>query len=192
MKINIYTEITPNPNVMKFVASSIITESDIEASKNKKSKTSNLANELLMFPFIDEVYISKNFLAIKKNNDIDWLDIANDMREFIQDYVNSENYKIYSTKLEKDNSIGTKKENKKNSVDEEEINSILEKYILPAVRMDGGNIILIEFKKGILKLGMKGACNGCPSASITLKEGIQKTLEQHMPGKIKEIQAENV
>ena len=192
MKINIYTEITPNPNVMKFVASSIITESDIEASKNKKSKTSSLANELLMFPFIDEVYISKNFLAIKKNNDIDWLDIANDMREFIQDYVNSENYKIYSTKLEKDNSIGTKKENKKNSVDEEEINSILEKYILPAVRMDGGNIILIEFKKGILKLGMKGACNGCPSASITLKEGIQKTLEQHMPGKIKEIQAENV
>ena len=145
MKINIYTEITPNPNVMKFVASSIITESDIEASKNKKSKTSNLANELLMFPFIDEVYISKNFLAIKKNNDIDWLDIANDMREFIQDYVNSENYKIYSTKLEKDNFIGTKKENKKNSVDEEEINSILEKYILPAVRMDGGNIILIEF-----------------------------------------------
>ena len=192
MKINIYTEITPNPNVMKFVASSIITESDIEASKNKKSKTSSLANELLMFPFIDEVYMSKNFLAIKKNNDIDWLDIANDMREFIQDYVNSENYKIYSTKLEKDNSIGTKKENKKNSVDEEEINSILEKYILPAVRMDGGNIILIEFKKGILKLGMKGACNGCPSASITLKEGIQKTLEQHMPGKIKEIQAENV
>ena len=192
MKINIYTEITPNPNVMKFVASSIITESDIEASKNKKSKTSNLANELLIFPFVDEVYISKNFLAIKKNNDIDWLDIANDMREFIQDYVNSENYKIYSTKLEKDNSIGTKKENKKNSVDEEEINSILEKYILPAVRMDGGNIILIEFKKGILKLGMKGACNGCPSASITLKEGIQKTLEQHMPGKIKEIQAENV
>ena len=192
MKINIYTEITPNPNVMKFVASSIITESDIEASKNKKSKTSSLANELLMFPFIDEVYISKNFLAIKKNNDIDWLDIDNDMREFIQDYVNSENYKIYSTKLEKDNSIGTKKENKKNSVDEEEINSILEKYILPAVRMDGGNIILIEFKKGILKLGMKGACNGCPSASITLKEGIQKTLEQHMPGKIKEIQAENV
>tara|TARA_B100000287_G_scaffold189553_1_gene179114 strand:+ start:120 stop:698 length:579 start_codon:yes stop_codon:yes gene_type:complete len=192
MKINIYTEITPNPNVMKFVASSIITESDIEASKNKKSKTSNLANELLMFPFIDEVYISKNFLAIKKNNDIDWLDIANDMREFIQDYVNSENYKIYSTKSEKDNSREQKKENKKNSIDEEEINSILEKYILPAVRMDGGNIILIEFKNGILKLGMKGACNGCPSASITLKEGIQKTLEQYIPGKIKEIQAENV
>tara|TARA_B100001540_G_C15776527_1_gene628921 strand:- start:940 stop:1518 length:579 start_codon:yes stop_codon:yes gene_type:complete len=192
MKINIYTEITPNPNVMKFVASSIITESDIEASKNKKSKTSNLANELLIFPFVDEVYISKNFLAIKKNNDIDWLDIANDMREFIQDYVNSENYKIYSKKTEKDNSIEQKKENKKNSIEEEEINSILEKYILPAVRMDGGNIILIEFKNGILKLGMKGACNGCPSASITLKEGIQKTLEQHMPGKIKEIQAENV
>ena len=58
--------------------------------------------------------------------------------------------------------------------------------------MDGGNIILMEFKNGILKLGMKGACNGCPSASITLKEGIQKTLEQYMPGKIKEIQAENV
>ena len=192
MKINIYTEITPNPNVMKFVASSIITESDIEASKNKKSKTSNLANELLIFPFVDEVYISKNFLAIKKNNDIDWLDIANDMREFIQDYVNSENYKIYSTKSEKDNSREQKKENKKNSIDEEEINSILEKYILPAVRMDGGNIILIEFKNGILKLGMKGACNGCPSASITLKEGIQKTLEQYIPGKIKEIQAENV
>ena len=139
MKINIYTEITPNPNVMKFVASSIITESDIEASKNKKSKTSNLANELLIFPFVDEVYISKNFLAIKKNNDIDWLDIANDMREFIQDYVNSENYKIYSKKTEKDNSIEQKKENKKNSIEEEEINSILEKYILPAVRMDGGS-----------------------------------------------------
>ncbi|MAZ00660.1 MAG: hypothetical protein CMP58_00510 [Flavobacteriales bacterium] len=192
MKINIYTEITPNPNVMKFVASSIITESDIEASRNKKSTTSNLANELLIFPFVEEVYISQNFLAIKKNNDIDWLDIANDMREFIQDYINSNTYQSNSTKVEKDKSLKKPKENKKNSVDEEEINSILEKYILPAVRMDGGNIILMEFKNGILKLGMKGACNGCPSASITLKEGIQKTLEQYMPGKIKEIQAENV
>lgn len=192
MKINIYTEITPNPNVMKFVASSIITESDIEASRNKKSTTSNLANEILIFPFVEEVYISQNFLAIKKNNDIDWLDIANDMREFIQDYINSNTYQSNSTKVEKDKSLKKPKENKKNSVDEEEINSILEKYILPAVRMDGGNIILMEFKNGILKLGMKGACNGCPSASITLKEGIQKTLEQYMPGKIKEIQAENV
>ncbi len=192
MKINIYTEITPNPNVMKFVASSIITEYDIEASKNKKSTTSNLANELLIFPFVDEVYISKNFLAIKKNNDIDWLDIANEMREFIQDYLNNNTTLVHSTKVEKNNSIVKPKENKKNSIDEDEINSILEEYILPAVRMDGGNIILIEFKNGILKLGMKGACNGCPSASITLKEGIQKTLEQYMPGKIKEIQAENV
>ena len=192
MKINIYTEITPNPNVMKFVASSIITEYDIEASRNKKSTTSNLANELLIFPFVDEVYISKNFLAIKKNNDIDWLDIANDMREFIQDYLNNNTTLVHSTKFEKNNSIVKPKENKKNSIDEDKINSILEEYILPAVRMDGGNIILIEFKNGILKLGMKGACNGCPSASITLKEGIQKTLEQYMPGKIKEIQAENV
>lgn len=192
MKINIYTEITPNPNVMKFVASSIITEYDIEASKNKKSTTSNLANELLIFPFVDEVYISKNFLAIKKNNDIDWLDIANEMREFIQDYLNNNTTLVHSTKVEKNNSIVKPKENKKNSIDEDEINSILEEYILPAVRMDGGNIILMEFKNGILKLGMKGACNGCPSASITLKEGIQKTLEQYMPGKIKEIQAENV
>ena len=192
MKINIYTEITPNPNVMKFVASSIITEYDIEASKNKKSTTSNLANELLIFPFVDEVYISKNFLAIKKNNDIDWLDIANEMREFIQDYLNNNTTLVHSTKVEKNNSIVKPKENKKNSIDEDKINSILEEYILPAVRMDGGNIILIEFKNGILKLGMKGACNGCPSASITLKEGIQKTLEQYMPGKIKEIQAENV
>ena len=88
-KINVYTEITPNPDVMKFVISEIITNHDIVISKSKNQKQSPLANELLIFPFVEEIYISKNFLAIKKNNNIDWLDIANEMREFIQDYINN-------------------------------------------------------------------------------------------------------
>lgn len=181
--INVYTETTPNPDVMKFVISEIITKNNIEVSKSKNQKQSPLADELLIFPFVEEIYISKNFLAIKKNNDIDWIDIANDMREFIQDYINNNENII--------NDIKPLKTDKYNAT-EKEINKILEDQILPAVRMDGGNIIIIEFKNGILKLGMKGACNGCPSASITLKEGIQKTLEKYMPGKIKEIIAVNV
>ena len=82
--------------------------------------------------------------------------------------------------------------NKKYDDKEKQINEILENEVLPAVRMDGGNIIIIEFKNGVLKLGMKGACNGCPSASITLKEGIHATLEKYLPGEIKKITSVNV
>ena len=182
-KINVYTEITPNPDVMKFVTSKIITNYDIEISKSKNNKKYPLANELLIFPFIEEIYISKNFLAIKKNNNIEWLDVVNEMREFIQDYIN--NNEIIIEKIQDEN-------NKKYNDKEKEINKILENKILPAVRMDGVNIIIIEFKNGILKLWMKGACNGCPSASITLKEGIHVTLDKYMPGEIKKIISVNV
>ena len=182
-KINVYTEITPNPDVMKFVTSELITKHDIEISKSKNNKKYPIANELLIFPFVEEIYISKNFLAIKKNNNVDWLDISNEMREFIQDYINN-NETIIETP--------PKVNNKKYDDKEKQINEILENEVLPAVRMDGGNIIIIEFKNGVLKLGMKGACNGCPSASITLKEGIHATLEKYLPGEIKKITSVNV
>ena len=88
-QISIYTEMTPNPDVMKFVSSNVITSFDIEISRSNDSKIYPLATEILIFPFVEEIYISQNFISIKKNNNIDWIDIANEMREFIQDYINN-------------------------------------------------------------------------------------------------------
>ena len=199
MNFTIYMESTPNPEVMKFVANKILTEDSIELLNNKNSNQVPLAMELFKFPFIKSIFISYNFISITKNNDIDWHEISTEVREFINNYLNKKgfvnNFKSSAnveSELLNDDIIQHKKIDTKNLSDfEKNIVSIIEQYIQPAVAADGGSIVFKSFEEGVVYVILKGACSGCPSSTITLKQGIENLLKQKLGNDIKEVMAYN-
>ena len=199
MNFTIYMESTPNPEVMKFVANKILTEDSIELLNNKNSEQVPLAMELFKFPFIKSIFISYNFISITKNNDIDWYEISTEVREFINNYLNKNgfvnNFKSYANtevKSKNDDVIEDAAIDTKNLSDiEKEIVSIINQYIQPAVAADGGSIVFKSYEDGIVYVILKGACSGCPSSTITLKQGIENLLKQKLGSQIKEVTAYN-
>jgi len=199
MNFTIYMESTPNPEVMKFVANKILTEDSIELLNNKNSDQVPLAMELFKFPFIKSIFISYNFISITKNNDIDWHEISKNVREFINNYLNKNgfenNFKSSAdieADLKNDNIIQHKLINTENLSDfEKKIVSIIDQYIQPAVAADGGSIVFKSFEDGVVYVILKGACSGCPSSTITLKQGIENLLKQKLGNDIKEVTAYN-
>ena len=199
MSFTIYMESTPNPEVMKFVANKILTEDSIELLNNKNSDQVPLAMELFKFPFIKSIFISYNFISITKNNDIDWHEISTEVREFINNYLNKNgfvnNFKSsenIESQLKDDDIIQHQQIDTKNLSDfEKNIVSIIEQYIQPAVAADGGSIVFKSFEEGVVYVILKGACSGCPSSTITLKQGIENLLKQKLGNDIKEVMAYN-
>jgi len=199
MNFTIYMESTPNPEVMKFVANKILTEDSIELLNNKNSDQVPLAMELFKFPFIKSIFISYNFISITKNNDIDWYDISTEVRQFINNYLNKNgfvnNFKSSAdieADLKNDNIIQHKLIDTENLSDfEKNIVSIIDQYIQPAVAADGGSIVFKSFEDGVVYVILKGACSGCPSSTITLKQGIENLLKQKLGNDIKEVMAYN-
>ena len=199
MSFTIYMESTPNPKVMKFVANKILTEDSIELLNNKNSDQVPLAMELFKFPFIKSIFISYNFISITKNNDIDWHEISTEVREFINNYLNKNGFvnnfkssKNIESQIKNDDIIQHKQIDTKNLSDfEKNIVSIIEQYIQPAVAADGGSIVFKSFEEGVVYVILKGACSGCPSSTITLKQGIENLLKQKLGNDIKEVMAYN-
>ena len=186
MNYSLYAESTPNPDVMKFVANKMIVKENIEILSIDEAQDYPIAKELFSFPFVESVFFSNNYIAIRKNKEVEWENIAIQLRSFISDLLNkTDNEDMYIQKEDiKNEPIET------NFNDEEtEISEIINQYIKPAVESDGGSITLESFKMGIVKLNLSGACSGCPSASITLKQGIETLLKDKLGDKIKEVVA---
>ena len=180
----IYSESTPNPLVMKFVANKILSDHTKECKSINDTASNTLLRKLFSFPFIQEVFISQNYISIKKHTSIEWGDVTNQLRMFIQQELNN-NTKILAPNIKK------LKTTNKNSKLIEKINKTFETDIRPNIQMDGGDIEIISLEKKILKVFLKGACSGCPSSQITLKEGIQKLLQEKYPKQISEVIALN-
>ena len=192
--IQVYTEVTPNPNVMKYVSNKFLSKQRIEAVNLDEAKEIPLAKELFKKYPIKEVFIAENYISIAKNDDIEWFEIQNDVRSFIRLYLQegkpivTENYVPKEVKV-----LQQTKENRANDTVSEEIISVLEEYIKPAVTADGGNIMFKSYDKETKKVEvvLQGACSGCPSSTITLKNGIEATLKSVLPNKINEVVAIN-
>lgn len=195
MNYSIYAESTPNPEVMKFVSNRMIADKSLEILNISESKNIPLANELFKLPFIKSLFISKNFVSITKIKDVNWEDIAMQLRIYITDYLNSIDIINHTDNIEskpiEETEIDLKAIEKKEFIGyEKKIANLLDEYIRPAVESDGGSITLRSFKDGIVSVNLSGACNGCPSATITLKQGIEGLLKQKLGDKIKEVVAE--
>tara|TARA_B100001287_G_scaffold72216_1_gene59786 strand:- start:7319 stop:8188 length:870 start_codon:yes stop_codon:yes gene_type:complete len=183
--ISIYTESTPNPAVLKFVSNKIIVEESFEFNNIDEAKNMDFAKKLFEFAFVKSIYISKNFVSITKYDLISWDEVSFELRDFIKNYL--QNNQITYSKKE----INQEKHN----LDEtsKKIISILDEYIKPAVTSDGGNILFESYdpNKKLVRVILQGACSGCPSSSVTLKNGIETMLREMLSDKVNSVIAIN-
>ncbi|MCH2034851.1 MAG: NifU family protein [Tenacibaculum sp.] len=191
--IEVYAEVTPNPAVMKFGTNKALTQTDVEIKNiEEASKTSPLAQSLFSFPFVKEVFISENYISISKYDIVEWNEVYQEIRAFIRQYL-QEGKTIISElpKEEKKEQAQTQPVN----LDETstKIIEILDEYIKPAVASDGGNIAFREYDAETKRVSviLQGACSGCPSSTITLKNGIETMLKEMLPNQINEVIAIN-
>jgi len=193
--VEVYAESTPNPNVQKFVTNRLLSNQNIELNNKVDAKNVPLALELFDFPFIKEIFISDNYVSIQKNNDLEWFEVNNTLRDFIKEYLQSERRIVGENYEQKSISVNENQVKYKPTNDDvsKEIIAVLEEYIKPAVAGDGGNIQFLSYIPETKEVNviLQGACNGCPSSTITLKNGIEATLKQVLPGKIGTVNALN-
>ncbi len=191
--IEVYAEVTPNPAVMKFGSNKALTQTDVEYKNiDEASKSSPLAQELFNFPFVKEIFISENYISITKYDMVEWNDVYQDIRTFIRTYLQEDKVIIAALpQHETKNNVGVAKENLTDT--ETKIVAILDEYIKPAVASDGGNIAFQSYDKDTKKVSviLQGACSGCPSSTITLKNGIETMLKEMLPSQINEVVAIN-
>ena len=156
-----------------------------------------MIHKIFSLKYVESVFLSSNFISIKKKNDVEWGEILIEIRNFITTLLNEDDIQNYTEDIivkEKEEvklSPKNKQANTKRSDEEHEIIQILDEYIRPAVEGDGGAIEFDSFSEGIVKVVLKGACSGCPSSTLTLKSGIESLLIQKLGDKVKEVVALN-
>lgn len=189
---SLYIEMTPNPDVMKFTANRTLYNGIAEARNKDEAQEIPLALALFEFDFVKEVFITDHYVSITKSSESDWNDIAVKIRDFIIDYLNSEK-EIISSNYKNNANTADSNENREFSELENQIKEILAEYVIPAVAGDGGNIELIEFEENTktARMLLQGACSGCPSSTLTLKQGIETLLKDMLPGQVEYVEAIN-
>ena len=177
----IQTENTPNPNSLKFIPGKIVSKNgQLEVTK-KNQINNDLLKNLLSINGVTGVFLGKDFLSINKDQNIDWEDIKHIAKSLIGEfYLDGKDF-IYDEYINK--------ENKKEFQEiEKKIIKILDSKIRPAVARDGGDIKFKEYKDGIVKIQLQGSCSGCPSSTMTLKQGVENLLKHYIP-EVKEVEA---
>ncbi|HEY4205599.1 MAG TPA: NifU family protein [Puia sp.] len=187
--ISIYTEMTPNPETMKFVANKLLYPGkSIDFPDVESAKPSPLAIELFGFPFIKSVFIASNFVTLTKTTDTDWNDVIPSIRQFLKEYLEEGKPVINEEEV-----VVVKSEGNLIDADDDDvvkrIKELLENYVKPAVEMDGGAIQFKSYNEGVVNLMLQGSCSGCPSSMITLKAGIEGMMKRMIP-EVKEVVAE--
>lgn len=186
--VSIYTEMTPNPETMKFVSNKLLFPGkNIDFPEEADAKPSPLAQELFGFPFVKGVFIASNFVTLTKTQETNWEEITPFIRQFLKEYIESGKVVV------NEDQIIQKKENNAISSDDTDvvkrIKEILENYVKPAVEMDGGAIQYLDYDNGKVTLMLQGSCSGCPSSMITLKAGIEGMMKRMIP-EVREVVAE--
>ncbi len=187
-----FAENTPNPEVMKFISEKPIIKGFLELKSSQEAQEIPLAKGLFEFDFVKEIFINDNYIAITKHKNANWDNILDRIQNYLQDFF------LNKQKSEKINGIFEKYQaqsfnNRGFTEIEEKINAILQEYVAPAVENDGGKISLIEFDEETktAKMLLQGACSGCPSSTITLKNGIENLLKNFLPDIVENVEAIN-
>ena len=172
----IQTEVTPNPDSLKFLSENIISTIGTEEFQKKDIKKieNSFIRELLNFKGVELILLSKNFLSVKKTQDVSWNELKPMVISHMNHYFENNTDPILKSDLE----------NKKNeqATDEtvKKIIDVLDNKIRPAVARDGGDIKFKSFEKGVVKVELQGSCSGCPSSLMTLKQGVQNLLKHYV------------
>lgn len=180
MPISIYTEATPNPEALKFVANKMLLHGNSAHFESEAdAEQSPLATQLFVFPFVKEVFIMNNFVTITKTEDQNWYEIMQELRQFLKEFLESGQTIIEPAYFETNGNENAIEEDDDEMV--KKIKNVLETYVKPAVEMDGGAIEFMKFDEGKVHLVLKGACSGCPSSTVTLKQGIEGMMKRMVP-----------
>ncbi|WKZ65230.1 MAG: NifU family protein [Flavobacteriales bacterium] len=195
--VTVYAEMTPNPATMRFVSSRLLVQDGrlLEfRAPDEPVGVSPLAEKVFNLPFVTAVFISGNFISVTKNASVDWDLVQLELREYIQDYLNTDGRVVYedapAQALADANERATTHAAPAGP-DDERIIRVLEEYIRPAVEGDGGHIAFKSFTDGVVTVSLRGSCSGCPSSMVTLKQGIENLLRHEVPG-VREVVAEEL
>ena len=176
----IQTQITPNPNSLKFLPEKKVSNSGPYEILKKDGIKNDLVRNILSINGVESIFLGEDFISVNKNDAIDWEDIKHIVISLINDFYSSGKQFVIDESLEEEHSNLDEIEKK--------IVKILDQKIRPAVAKDGGDIKFKEFKDGIVKVQLQGSCSGCPSSTMTLKQGVQNLLCHYLP-EVKEVVA---
>tara|TARA_B100001057_G_C22360786_1_gene760789 strand:+ start:50 stop:589 length:540 start_codon:yes stop_codon:yes gene_type:complete len=174
----VQTEITPNPNSLKFIPGKIVSKGGAFEITKKDKIQNELIKNILSVNGVEGIFLNKDFISVNKYEEISWDEIKHIVISFINDfYSTGKEFVIDNDPSEIDKDL--------NEI-EKKIIQILDKKIRPAVAKDGGDIKFKEFKNGVVKVQLQGSCSGCPSSVMTLKQGVQNLLCHYIP-EVKEV-----
>tara|TARA_Y200000002_G_scaffold324541_1_gene286232 strand:- start:168 stop:707 length:540 start_codon:yes stop_codon:yes gene_type:complete len=176
----VQTEITPNPNSLKFLPGKTVSNFNSFEISKKEETNNELLRNLLSINGVESIFLGKDFISINKHQNTEWEEIKHIVISLINDFYVSGKECVIEKTLDED---------KKNLQEiEKKIVKILDEKIRPAVAKDGGDIKFKEFKDGTVKVQLQGSCSGCPSSTMTLKQGVQNLLCHYLP-EVKNVEA---
>ena len=174
----VQTEVTPNPNSLKFLPGKNVSNSGPYEITNKDQINNELVKNILSVNGVEGVFLGKDFLSVNKSDQIKWDDIKHIVTSFINDFYSDGKEFVIDENIKEEQSDLDEIEQK--------IVKILDQKIRPAVARDGGDIKFKEYKDGVVKVQLQGSCSGCPSSTMTLKQGVQNLLCHYIP-EVKEV-----
>ncbi len=174
----VQTEVTPNPNSLKFLPGKVVSNGGSFEITKKDDIQNELIRNILSINGVEGVFLSKEFISVNKYDEVSWEEIKHIVISLINDYYASGKEFVINKDLNETNEDLNEIEKK--------IVQILEQKIRPAVAKDGGDIKFKEFKDGVVKVQLQGSCSGCPSSTMTLKQGVQNLLCHYLP-EVKEV-----
>jgi len=194
--VSIYAEASPNPESMKFVLNTTLLSDGVSVDYPNVEAAANspLAQELFNFDYVGRVFIAANFVTITKTTDLQWTHLIPELRTFLKSYVEAGG-PIFTVdpaaeqKAAQAAAAGNSSEQDQQT--SQKIIDLLDNYVRPAVEQDGGNITFRSYQDGIVTVNLQGSCSGCPSATVTLKSGIENLLKRMVP-EVKEVVAEGI
>ncbi len=185
--VMLYTEQTPNPESLKFVTNRMLYQGTADFREESLAKEwSPLAAALFELPFVKGVYLCNNFVTVTKEFNYAWEDVMLKLKEFIKAYIEEgkevlkEGFAEAMAEQEEQEEVGYQYTGEEAEL-VKKIKDLIETYVKPAVEMDGGNIEFKSFNQGVVTVILQGSCSGCPSATVTLKSGIEGMLKRMVP-----------
>mgnify|MGYP001465851032 CR=1 FL=1 len=176
----VQTELTPNPNSVKFLPGKIVSKNESFEITKKDETNNELIKNLFSVSGVESIFLGRDFISVNKNDDVKWEDMKHIIISLINDFYSIGNEYVIEKHLNETSE----------NLEEIELRiiKILDQKIRPAVARDGGDIKFKEFKNGIVKVQLQGSCSGCPSSTMTLKQGVQNLLCHYIP-EVKQVEA---
>ena len=176
----VQTEITPNPNSLKFIPGKLVSKKGSFEITKRDETNNELIKNLLSVNGVEGIFLGKEFISINKYDHVSWDEVKHIIISFINDFYSSGKDCVIENDLREDT---------KNLKDiEKKIVKLLDEKIRPAIAKDGGDIKFKKFEEGVVKVQLQGSCSGCPSSTMTLKQGVQNLLCHYIP-EVKKVEA---